>query len=176
MLMLQQNKIRYTGYYVILIWQRSSCPGRSTSTSKWRASPALWHQPCPCPTPGSQMVSITLFSLGVSDKKMSCNNRRITCVIKSEDRLWEDSNVKYVTESQFLLIRTFKAMHSITTSLWFTAKVLNVKVSGDLPALTAPASHSSQQNDIRKWLNCAWKSSMKQTPPAAAWRERFSIY
>ncbi|XP_043116969.1 proteoglycan 4a isoform X2 [Puntigrus tetrazona] len=34
-------------------------------------------------------------------------------------------------------------------------KVLNVKVSGDLPALTAPASHSSQQNDIGKWLNCA---------------------
>ncbi|XP_026062253.1 proteoglycan 4a [Carassius auratus] len=34
-------------------------------------------------------------------------------------------------------------------------KVLNVKVSGDLPALTAPVSHSSQQNDISKWLNCA---------------------
>ncbi|XP_073704187.1 proteoglycan 4a [Garra rufa] len=34
-------------------------------------------------------------------------------------------------------------------------KVLNVKVSGDLPALTAPASHSSQQNDFSKWLNCA---------------------
>ncbi len=168
--MLQQNKIRYKGYLfdVILIWQRSSCQGRSTSTSKWRASPPLWHQPFPCPTPGSPMVSITLFSLGVSDNILSCNNRRITCVIKSED-----SNVKYVTESQFLWIRTF---NSITTSLWFTAKVLNVKVSGDLPALTAPASHSSQQNDIRKWLNCAWKSSMKQTPPAAAWRERFSIY
>uniref|UniRef100_A0A8C2HDF1 Proteoglycan 4a n=1 Tax=Cyprinus carpio TaxID=7962 RepID=A0A8C2HDF1_CYPCA len=34
-------------------------------------------------------------------------------------------------------------------------KVLNVKVSDDLPALTAPVSHSSQQNDISKWLNCA---------------------
>ncbi|NP_997918.2 proteoglycan 4a isoform X1 [Danio rerio] len=34
-------------------------------------------------------------------------------------------------------------------------KVLNVKISGDLPALTAPASHSSQQNDITKWLHCA---------------------
>ncbi|KTG01847.1 hypothetical protein cypCar_00012661, partial [Cyprinus carpio] len=34
-------------------------------------------------------------------------------------------------------------------------KVLNVKISGDLPALTAPVSHSSQQNDISKWLNCA---------------------
>ncbi|XP_050989689.1 proteoglycan 4a [Labeo rohita] len=34
-------------------------------------------------------------------------------------------------------------------------KVLNIKISSDLPALTAPVSHSSQQNDISKWLNCA---------------------
>ncbi|XP_056100661.1 proteoglycan 4a [Rhinichthys klamathensis goyatoka] len=34
-------------------------------------------------------------------------------------------------------------------------KVFNVKISGELPALTAPVSHSSQQNDISKWLNCA---------------------
>ncbi|TRY56838.1 hypothetical protein DNTS_004107 [Danionella cerebrum] len=34
-------------------------------------------------------------------------------------------------------------------------KVLNVKISGDLPALTAPASHSSQQSNINKWLPCA---------------------
>ncbi|KAG1969375.1 proteoglycan 4a [Pimephales promelas] len=34
-------------------------------------------------------------------------------------------------------------------------KVFNVKISGELPALAAPVSHSSQQNDIRKWLNCA---------------------
>ncbi|XP_077081846.1 proteoglycan 4a isoform X2 [Siphateles boraxobius] len=34
-------------------------------------------------------------------------------------------------------------------------KVFNVKISGELPALAAPLSHSSQQNDISKWLNCA---------------------
>ncbi|CAM4593839.1 unnamed protein product [Leuciscus chuanchicus] len=34
-------------------------------------------------------------------------------------------------------------------------KVFNVKISGELPALAAPVSHSSQQNDISKWLNCA---------------------
>ncbi|ROL44754.1 Proteoglycan 4 [Anabarilius grahami] len=34
-------------------------------------------------------------------------------------------------------------------------KVFNVKISGELPALSAPVSHSSQQNDISKWLNCA---------------------
>ncbi|XP_051768359.1 proteoglycan 4-like isoform X1 [Ctenopharyngodon idella] len=34
-------------------------------------------------------------------------------------------------------------------------KVFNIKISGELPALSAPVSHSSQQNDISKWLNCA---------------------
>ncbi|XP_057188888.1 proteoglycan 4a [Triplophysa rosa] len=33
-------------------------------------------------------------------------------------------------------------------------KILNIKISGDLPTLAAPASSSSQQNEIRSWLRC----------------------
>ncbi|XP_051554063.1 proteoglycan 4-like [Myxocyprinus asiaticus] len=33
-------------------------------------------------------------------------------------------------------------------------KIFNIKISGELPTLAAPASSPSQQNDIRSWLNC----------------------
>ncbi|XP_055058372.2 proteoglycan 4a [Misgurnus anguillicaudatus] len=33
-------------------------------------------------------------------------------------------------------------------------RVYNIKITGDLPTLAAPASSSSQQNEIRSWLDC----------------------
>lgn len=54
-------------------WQKSSCQERSILISAGRVSPPLWLQPCPYPTPESQMVSITLFSLGVSTCVLSRN-------------------------------------------------------------------------------------------------------
>lgn len=84
-----QTKYNLKSHLIYLIWQRSSCQGRSTSNSKWRASRPLWHQPCPCPTPRSLMVLITSFSLGVSDNILSCNRQKVLTVCLEADAVCE---------------------------------------------------------------------------------------